>query len=381
MNKKEVLEIRKQFTPANCAIDRICGCYVDYEKNKVLTSKDAFLSLPEEEEHKYFDIFKKTLGGTVGKNLTTMEFPLEQEQPDGSQEFLLRLRNSKLEDDELLEAFYNKIIDEYFYEENYYIVLIHGNYDVPGKGSDGIEMDDASDTVYEFLLCSICPVTMSKAGLSYDSLTNSMAERVRDWVVQPPINGMLFPAFEDRAADIHKVLYFAKNPEIMQENFISQILGSVPSLTPGGQKDSFHEVLSMTLEQNGDFDTIKMIHENISELVEENKDEEELVMMGKEQVSQLLSNSGVGHEDIEFFEELYDEKVGEREELVLNNIAETKKFQIETPDVVIKVDPERAMMIETMDIDGRHCIVIPAEGNVEVNGVSVSLRKDKGDIE
>ena len=32
MNKKETLEIRKQFTNENCAITRICGCYVDAEK-------------------------------------------------------------------------------------------------------------------------------------------------------------------------------------------------------------------------------------------------------------------------------------------------------------------------------------------------------------
>ena len=69
MNKKEVLEIRKQFTPANCAITRIAGCYVDHEKNKKMESKSAFLSLPEEEAFKYFDIFKKTLSGTMGKNM------------------------------------------------------------------------------------------------------------------------------------------------------------------------------------------------------------------------------------------------------------------------------------------------------------------------
>ena len=57
MNKKEILEIRKQFTPANCAITRICGCYVNHEKEKICQSKQAFLSMPEEEAYKYFDIF------------------------------------------------------------------------------------------------------------------------------------------------------------------------------------------------------------------------------------------------------------------------------------------------------------------------------------
>ena len=102
MNKKEVLEIRKQFTPDNCAITRICGCYVDHEKEKKAELKKAFLSLPEEEAFKYFDIFKHTLSGTLGKNLINMEFQLYQELNGGSHEFLLKLRDSRLEDDMLI---------------------------------------------------------------------------------------------------------------------------------------------------------------------------------------------------------------------------------------------------------------------------------------
>ena len=69
-------------------------------------------------------IFKQTLSGTIGKNLINMEFPLEQEMPGGAQEFLLQLRDSKLQDDMLIEEFYQKIIDHYVYGENYYIILI-----------------------------------------------------------------------------------------------------------------------------------------------------------------------------------------------------------------------------------------------------------------
>ena len=165
MNKKEISEIKKQFTPERCAITRICGCYVDAEKEKKTKLREAFLSLPEEEMFKYFDIFRKTLSGTLGKNLINLNFPLSQEEEGGTQSYLLRLRNSRLKDDQLLEDFYDKVIEHYFYGENYYIILIHGLYDIPGKSTDGAEMFDASDEVYEFLLCSICPVKLSKAGI------------------------------------------------------------------------------------------------------------------------------------------------------------------------------------------------------------------------
>lgn len=226
MNKKEILEIRKQFTPANCAITRICGCYVDHEKTKKMESKEAFLSLPEEEAFKYFDIFKKTLSGTVGKNILNLEFPLNEEVQGGTQEFLLKLRNSRLEDDMLLEEFYDKVIATYEYAENYYIILIHAMYDIPGKSSDGMEMFDASDEVYEYLLMSICPVSLSKAGLSYNAEDNRIQDRIRDWIVDVPSKGFLFPAFNDRGTDLHSVLYYTKKSEDLQPELISQLLGA-----------------------------------------------------------------------------------------------------------------------------------------------------------
>ena len=134
MNKKEVLEIRKQYTHEKCSITRICGCYVDGEKNIKTQLKEAFLSLPEEETFKYFNLFKQTLSGTLGKNLLNLEFPLDAEKnPGGPQEFLLKLRDSKLQDDALLVEFYQKIIENYYFPENYYIILIHVAYDIPGK--------------------------------------------------------------------------------------------------------------------------------------------------------------------------------------------------------------------------------------------------------
>ena len=105
MIKQEINEIKKLFTPSNCSITRICGCYVDGNKEIIAQSKDAFLSLPDEEIFKYLTIFKQTLSGTIGKNLINMEFPLEQEMPGGTQEFLLQLRDSKLQDDMLIEEF------------------------------------------------------------------------------------------------------------------------------------------------------------------------------------------------------------------------------------------------------------------------------------
>ena len=223
MNKKEVAEIRRQYVPERCTISRICGCYVDAEKNIKTTMKEAFLSLPEDDAFKYFTIFKKTLSGTVGRNLVNLDFPLEEEHEGGHQEFLLKLRNSKLKDDALVEEFYNRIIDTFPFGENYYIILIHVAYDVPGKATDGTEMYDASDNVFEYLLCSLCPVHLSKPGLGYNEAKNCIENRIQDWIVDQPMKGFLFPAFNDRYTDIHSMLYYTKNATDLQEDFLKNI--------------------------------------------------------------------------------------------------------------------------------------------------------------
>lgn len=382
MNKKEVLEIRKQFTPANCAITRIAGCYVDHEKNKKMESKSAFLSLPEEEAFKYFDIFKKTLSGTMGKNMLNMEFPIDQEMPGGTQEFLMKLKGSKLEDDMLLEEFYDKVIATYEYAENYYIILIHAMYDVPGKSSDNLEMFDASDEVFEYLLCSICPVSLSKAGLSYNAESNCIQDRIRDWVVDMPDKGFLFPAFNERSTDIHGVLYYTKKSEDLQPELIEQLLGARMPMSANTQKETFQMLIEDTLGEDGDYEIIRNIHDTLNEMIEEHKEEPEPLQLDKTDVRKVFEQSGVSSEKMESFDQNYEETAGEKTSLLASNITETKKFQIETPDIVIKVNPDRADLIETRMIDGRQCIVIAVDDHIEVNGVHVrTLKRPQNEAE
>ena len=372
MNKKEISEIKKQFTPANCAITRICGCYVDGEKNKKTKLKEAFLSLSEEEAFKYFEIFRKTLSGTIGKNLINMEFPLEQEKEGGAQEFLLRLRESKLQDDALVDEFYDRVIDSYDYGENYYIILIHAVYDIPGKSSDGLEMFDASDEIYDHILCSICPVKLSKAGLCYNAETNHIEDRIRDWIVEMPDLGFLFPVFNDRSTDIHGVLYYSKNAEQLRSTFVDQLFGCEVPLSAGGQRDTFNTLVEETLGEDCAYDTVMNIHEKLNEWVESQKDSPDPAILTKPEVKRLFEECGVEEEKLEDFDARYEATAGEDASLMAANITNTRRMEIKTPDVVIHVDPDRAELVETRVIDGRRCLVIPMEDNVEINGIRVT---------
>lgn len=383
MNKKEINEIKKQFTPEKCTITRICGCYVDGEKNKKTELAQTFLTLTEEENFKYFTIFKNTMSGTLGKNLLNMEFPMEQEKEGGTQEFLLRLKNSKLEDNALLEQFYDKVIESYNYPENYYIVLIYAAYDVPGQTEDGIENDDASDYVYDYMLCSICPVKLTEAGLCYNERNNSIESRIRDWVVAAPIHGFLFPAFNDRNTDIHGLLYYTKNSEQMQEEFIDKTLGCGAPLSYKAQKETFQDIIENALGEQCDFETVKTIHENLNEYVEAYQDAPEPPVLDKMDMKKLLADSGVKPESLQSFETAFDTIVCDEEKpkFAAANVASTRSFDIKMPDVVIKVKPERTDLVETRMIDGRQYIMIEVNDSVEVNGINIrNVNVETGEI-
>lgn len=381
MIKQEINELKKLFTPNNCSITRICGCYVDGEKNKKTQLKQAFLSLPEEEMFKYFEILRKTLSGTLGRNLLTLDFPLSAEEEGGTQEFLLKLRTSKLKDDEILEAFYDHVIEAFEYVGNYLILVIHDAYDVPGRTLDRLDMEDASDEVYEYLMVCICPVNLSKPGLSYFDQENTFHNRIRDWVVGMPETGFLFPAFNDRSADIHSTLYYSRNPEDLKENFADLMLGCPLPLSASVQKETFQALVEETLGDACDFEVVKNIHEKLTEMVDEHKEELAPLTLDKSEVKSLFVSSGVADEKLEEFELKYEEAAGEDTRLMVSNVINTQSFELKTPDVVIKVNPERTDLIETKVIDGRKYLLVEVNGSVEVNGINVRSITEKKEKE
>ena len=372
MNKKEIAEIKKRFTKTKCSITRLCGCYVDAEKNKRLIMKEAFLSLPEEEMFKYIDIFRKTLSGSIGRTLLNMEFPKEQEtNEDGTQRFLMQIVESGLQDDELLERFYDTFIETYPYPENYMIILIHDAYDIPAVTEGGIENIDASEYVYNYILCSVCPVKLTKPGLCYNAQTNHIEDRIRDWLVEPPQLGFLFPAFNDRNQDIHSLLYYSKKCDELDFSVTENMLGCRFPLPAKSQKETFNAIVEESLGLSCDYEAVKAIHENLNQIVEENKENPEPAALDKTDMVKLLEKSGVEEEKIEQFETRYDETIGEKESLIADNISNARNFEVRTPDVTVKVNPERTDLVETKIIDGIPYLMIEINDLVEVNGIQI----------
>ena len=379
MNSKEIAEIKKTFKDDRSSISRICGCYVDGERNKITQFNENFLNLPEEEKHKYFDIFKKTLSGTPGKNLIDMKFNVDAYADEGARTFLMNLRDSGLKDDRLLDEFYDRIINNYSYVGNYLIILINQVYDIPTVTTDNIEMDDASDEVYSYILCSICHVNLSKPGLGYDEEDNNFHDKKQNHMVDVPDVGFLFPAFNKRSADEDMTMFYTKDVSEFEDGLIDCLLDCVAPLPAKQQKETFTSLVSEAVGEEADLQVVKNIHANLEQIIEEKKQESPApVMLDKNEMKNLLEKSGVKEERLENFEEHFEMAAGEHGKLVASNVSSGKKFEVKTPDVVIKINSDKTDIVSTQVIDGRQCLVIQIDERLEVNGISVN--PDTGEV-
>ena len=402
MTKKDVLELKRRLKKNECTFTRMSGCYVNAHKEVVLSFAQNFLNLEDEEFYKYLEIAKKVLSGTLGNNLLEYEFPLEEETPGGKQQFLMGLRADGLNNEELLSRLYERIIESYDYVGNYLILVFHDAYDVIVRTNDNIKNDE-SDEVYEYLLCAICPVELTKPGLGYREDENRIGVRIRDWVVNVPENGFLFPAFTDRSTDIHNVLFYAKNPKDPHPELSELAFGCTSRRTAAEKKQSFQAIIKQAVpddEERGK-KLFEDVQNGLQELIEEQEDEFEEepipVVLTKEAVQGLMSNIRIPEEVSAKITKSYEEEFEEdaptvdqlldtkavaagaarkkEQELVLEvealkaELTQEKSENQPGPekDVILKVSPDKVPEIRSDILEGRKCIIIPLAEHEHAN--------------
>ena len=375
MNQKEISEIRKRFHPDKSAIAMIRGCYVNEKREIISTFNRPLMQLPQEEAEKYLAIFRRTLTGLPGKNLLTMSFRPDQVMEAPEHQLLSAMRNTALKVEEGVSTFYQRIIDSLEMEGNYLILLTYDAYDVPSRTRDVMKVDDASEEVFDYIVCAVCPVKLTKPALSYDATDNEFHDRELDWVVAAPQIGFMFPCFDDRAANIYDALYFTRDTQDIHEEFIDAVFHTDAPMPAAEQKETFQQLLEESVGEGLNLDVVQTVHEQICSLIETQKQDKENPMptVTKRDVRDALVQSGVSEERIDAFEEKYDEDFGAVIDLSAQNIVEPKKFEVRTPDVVIQVNPERGDLVETRVIDGQKYILIRASEEVTVNGIHIHI--------
>ncbi|MCR4695627.1 MAG: DUF4317 domain-containing protein [Pseudobutyrivibrio sp.] len=397
MNKKEVNEIKRRFKKDSCNFDKMVGCYVDANKEMVLTFNETFLNLDDEEFHKYLEIANKSLSGTMGNNLLELPFDPNNEIEGSGHDLLMRLRETRLTDEKLLIEYYNRIIDSFDYVGNFLILLYHDTYDIPMKTSDELSLDD-SEEVYDYIICAICPVQLSKPGLGYRAAENRIGARDRDWVVGPVDTAFTFPCFTERTTDLHACLAYTKNAKEPHVEFWENCIGCGTRKTSTQKKAAFNNMVDQVLGEETDevIDTKLDIQQNISDFIAvetERLGDEEPILIEPQDIANILTDSGLSEAKVEkvqsnfqnYFEdklpmaeELLDEKALKNNEIrleknvlkerVVDLTKQLKEVTGETasgqaPDIIVKVSDEKAQEVTTAYVDGKKCFCVPIEAN------------------
>lgn len=431
MRKKDILELKKRFKKDHCTFTKMCGCYVNGEKNILLKFRETFLNLEEDDYFKYLEIAKKVLSGTIENNILELNFELNEEHVNEKQLEFMKLKNSQLKDDLLLDDFYNSIINNYDYEGNFLILIFHDAYDIITKTKDNAKLDE-SEEVYEYILCAICPVELSKAGLRYFEEENSIKSRTRDWVVEAPSNGFVFPAFINRTTDVNSIMYYTKNAKDTHPELMENVLGCPSKQTNTEKKETFNDILRDALgpdEKKSDHFFME-IQESLNNKIEEHniihEDSETPIFLTDEVIQDILNESGVPDEITTKIEKSYAESFGDtppvadilidnkalaakaqkkKEEMLekqvrilenkLERVTQDNSLNTEAAvevdsnnlieenenntfndnlsevdnnyDIVLQVKPEKVSKIKSEIINGQKCIIIPVDKDEHTN--------------
>ena len=380
MNDKDIGEIRRHLRRDRSNITKIYGCFVNDNREIITEFSQSTGMMPENEGDKYFALFKRVLSGSVGKNLIDLSFKTAQvAQGAPEHKLLMDLRECKLSDDELLHGFFQKIIDTVTLEGNYLILIGCDSYDVPFKGKDDISDADKSEEVYTYLICAICPVKQTKANLHYVPEEKLFHDGAMNQPVSAPVLGFLFPAFDNRSTNIYNALYYTHDIKVSQDALIEALFNTPVPMPAAEQKKCFEALLTTALGEDCNLDVVQTVHDQLCERIELHKEAKvaEPLLIAKADVKETLASCGVSEEHLAKWSVDYDETFGFEADLHPKNIIDTKRFEVKTPDVSIKVDPTRSDLIETRTIGGVKYIMICADENVEVNGVSIHIDEEK----
>ncbi len=376
MNQKELGELRRRLRPEKCAMKCVYGCYVNSNKEIISYLDENLGRMSEQEAEKYLGLLKKTLSGTLGKNLIDIVFSTEQVMDSDEYRLLSALRESELKSGEIREEFYHKVIDSLdMGDMNYVILLAYDVYDVPNRGGDSEDRRGESDSVYRYILCGVCPVKDGKMELGYFAGENEFHSCAPEQIVAAPELGFLFPTFDDRAANIYNVLFYTKSAGDLHQDFLDTVFHTEPPMSAGEQREAFESALTGALAGSCRLEVVQAIHEQLREKIETSKEEKDpeppSITVGE--VEEILLRQGVVPEQAEAFRRECADRFGENASLNPENLIDSKRFAVKSGEATVTVEPSCSYLVETRIIDGVKYLLIPAGNDIEVNGLPVSI--------
>ena len=375
MNDRDISQIRRRMRPDKNNIGHIRGCYVN-QNNLIISEFDQMLGLiSNDEAEEILSILRRTLSGTLGRNLINLSFTNQQVLEGEEHKILSTLRNSSLSDNDTVKAFFEKIAENLNMEGNYFILLANDKYDIFSYNADGEKNE--SPEQFSYIVCAICPIKAAKPTLGYNISENKFKNILRDSIVSSPEMGFMFPAFESNGANIYNTLFYTRDVSNIHEEFINSVFKTDIPKSATEQTESIADILNGTVSENCSLEFIQSVQSQLLEITldhKNNKEEEPLLLSSKD-MGALLRSGGISEECINEFTEKFEDSFGDNGSISPSNVMDIKKFEVKTPEVTVKVSPECSHCIETRVIDGTKYLLIRADGDIEVNGIPININE------
>lgn len=374
MTDKELAEIRRRYKSDKTSISRVRGCYVN-DKNEIVAEFDQSLGLMSEDEIEFIlGLLKKSISGANGKNIFDVAFTNQQVVDGAEHNRLMKLRDTAIASDEDVHALYESIISSTHFDAGYLILLAYDKYDVYSYAGDGSRRED-SDTVFSYIICSVCPMKLTRAALGYNANENAFRTIASNAVIAAPSSGLcsrpLIIAARTSTTPSATQRTSRRAARHLQARF-----SAAPRPCRPQSRSTFDSVLREAVGEECSYEVVSGVRDLVCDIIEEQKENkvEEPLMITRSVMHDLLGKCNVPEEKIETFEQRYVEEFGEHARLCPGNVISTKRLEVKTPEVVVKVSPDRSDLVETRTIDGVKYILIRAETGVEVNGVDVDIK-------
>lgn len=323
MDSKDITEIKKRFKKNETTITKIYSIYIDNEGNEICNRYENLLIMKDENEndfYKFLDLQKKTL------SCKSIDLDFNSEESKDIKKLITSMYKDKLSNLEIIKIFIDELKKAYLNEikGNFLITLVVDSYDVPSKTTDGFKVDE-SEEVYSYMICSVCPVTTSKAGLGYIEQNNTIGSRYQDWIVNPPELGFIYPSFTNRSSDNSTITYFYKNPKKLYESVISDFLkcklGEETDIDKNNLLNNNEEIETKLIEENN-----KTFINHNSKLLNEEKIEEKKLL--NEEIQNIEEPLNISNES---FNEFLIENKEKIEQVIPKNPSITTEEILEEP--------------------------------------------------
>ena len=374
MTDKEFAEIKRRFKPEKNNITNVRGCYVSTQKEILSRFRIPVTALPDEQKEWLLKLLKKNITGAVGRNLMDVEFSADQVSQGEEHKLLSSIRESELEDQELLDALYSKIIDNYVTDGNYLILLAYDRYDVPSFSKNDDDLEDSTE-LFRYFICAVCPIKLTKTALGFSTADNSFRNIGADSAVAMPDAGFMFPGFDDRRTNIYNAVFYSKSIKESHEELVEALFGAKAMMPPSEQKEKFRSIVTETTSESCGLEFVQSVNAMIGDIITEHRESKdpEPLMFDKKDVKRILSTCGAREEEMERFDEKFEKSFGEKTELPPRNLVDPSKLELKNSYVSINVDPKFGFMVDTKVIDGAKYIMIRADEGVEVNGINIKF--------